>query len=143
MLPHPFHTQMSLHKLGVAMGSLASTSATCFATIAAGGSDHARDKMWTHSKALLASKDVVGRQHSATVVLPHPFHTQMRLLNLWVANRSLSSTLATRFAALPAGLRSGTSQNVRYIPSHSWPVRTLMAGSTVPQKCFHILSIPK
>ena len=68
--------------------------------------------MWTHSKALLASKDMGGRQHSATGVLPHSFHTQMKLNKLWVANRSLASTSATHFATVAAGLRSGLNQNV-------------------------------
>ena len=45
--------------------------------------------MWTHFKALLASKDMDGSQHSATGVLPHYFHTQMKLRKLWVANSSL------------------------------------------------------
>ena len=58
-------------------------------------------KCLTHSKVLLASKDMDGRQHSATGVLAHPFHTQMGLHKLWVANGSLASTLATRFAASP------------------------------------------
>ena len=68
--------------------------------------------MQIHSKALLASKDMDGRQQSATRVLPHPFHIQMSLCKLWVANRSLASTPATRFATVAAGLRSVLSRNV-------------------------------
>ena len=74
VLPHPFNTQRSLHKFWVANHSIAPTSATSFVTVAA-GLRLARANMWTQSKALLASKDMEGRQHSATGVLPHPFPT--------------------------------------------------------------------
>jgi len=50
-----------------------------------------------HFKALLSSKDMNGRQHSATGVLPHHFHTQMSLHKLWVANCSLASTSAISY----------------------------------------------
>ena len=62
--------------------------------------------MWIHSKAILASMDIDGRQHSATGALSHPFHTQMSLHKVWVAMDSLASTSATHFATVAAGLRS-------------------------------------
>ena len=68
--------------------------------------------MWTHSKVLLTSKDMDGRQHSAMGVLPHLLHVQMSLCKLWVPNRSLAFTSATRFATVAAGLRYGLNQNV-------------------------------
>ena len=61
---------------------------------------------------LLEEKDMNGRQQSATGELPHSFHIQMSLCKLWVANRSLASTSATRFATVTAGLSSGWNQNV-------------------------------
>ena len=82
VLPHPFHIQMRFHKLWVANCSLGSTSSSCCAATAVGLYFFGA-KMWIHSKALLASKDMDGRQHSATGGLPHPFHTQMSLHKLW------------------------------------------------------------
>ena len=69
-------------------------------------------------RALLASKDMNGKQYSAAGVLPNPFHTQMSLCQLLVANCSLASTSDTRFATVAAWHRSGLSlsQNVDPFP---------------------------
>ena len=75
-------------------------------------SDLAEVKLWIHSKAHLDSKDMDGRQHSATGVLPQPLHTQMSLSKLWVVSRSLAFTSANRIDTVAAGLRSGLSENV-------------------------------
>ena len=71
-------------------------------------------KIWTHSKALLASKDMDGRQHSATGVLLHSLTPiEVSTSYAWVAIHRLVFTLAARFATVAAGLsRSGMSQNM-------------------------------
>ena len=106
VLPHPLHNQMSLRKLWVAKCRLASASAT-FATKAA-RLRNGLIKIWIHSNALLASKNMDDRQHSATGVLPHPFQYQMLSIHkLWIANCCLSSTSATCSATVAARLRYG------------------------------------
>ena len=115
MLQHLFHTSMSFNKLWVAYCSLASTSTKHFNAVTRASVGHQGPQVGLELRihqVLLANTDMGGRQHSATGVLPHPFHTPMSVHKLWVANCSLASTLATRFATVAAGLRSGPSQNV-------------------------------
>jgi len=50
-----------------------------------------------------------GRQHSAMVVLPHPFHIPVGLEKLWVAVCHLAIASATRFATRAQGLRLSES----------------------------------
>ena len=79
VLPHHFHTVMSLSKAWVANSSLTSNSAAYFATgtkgIMLGLSQNARLLL----SALLVPNDMNDRQGSAMGVLPHPFHTVMCL----------------------------------------------------------------
>ena len=51
-----------------------------------------------------------GKLHSAMGVLPQPFHTQIRLGKLWVANTSLAFTSAAHFAPVAQYFRYGLSQ---------------------------------
>jgi len=99
VLWHPFHTQKSLHKSGLQMAALLPPWIPAFPPKLQ-GSDLANSKIWIHLKAFLTSKDMDGRQHSATGVLRDPYHTQMSLHKLWVDYRSL---LPPQLPALPPG----------------------------------------
>ena len=64
---------------------------------------------------LLDVNDLDGRHQGAMGVLPHPFHTPMRLEKLWVAMDSLASASSTHFAAVAQGLRLIPSQNGHHL----------------------------
>ena len=53
---------------------------------------------------LLANTDMVGREHSATGVFPHPFFTPMSLQQMWVAISSLASTSTKHCNSVTKGL---------------------------------------
>jgi len=109
VLPCPFHIKWVSKRSGLQMAALLQPLLPTLLP-----ADLAQAKMLTRTKAHLASRDMMdGRQHSASGVLVYPFHSQMGLHKLWVANGSPASTLATRFTTVAASrLRSGLSQNV-------------------------------
>ena len=113
VLPHPFHTPMSLQQPWVAICSLASTLADRFITTAQCLRFGLGTKMAADFQVLQAKNHMDGRGLSATRVLPHPFHTPMSLQQPWVAICSLASTSAGRFITLAEDLRFG--------PEPKWP----------------------
>jgi len=102
---------MSLHKLWVANCSLASISATLFATVAAGlGSG--LNKIVDQFRDTLGQSEHGWQVVQCAGVVPRPFHTQMSLHKLWVANCSLASTSAICFGIKASGLRFDVGYNV-------------------------------